>query len=166
MNKASRDLGADKLAVGHNLDDEIQTFIMNVVHAHLTNIARSGVSTEVLKREKLVSRIKPLFFNEDRENAVYVFLKGFYPPIVECPYAPLSSRYEYRRFVNELEAKSRGNKFRILKSMLLLRKTLMDRARTYSPRPCEICGEPTSRRICKACEIREKISAARASRHG
>lgn len=158
INRGAREIGADKLATGHNLDDEIQTFVMNVIHGHITNIARSGLAMDVIRRRRLVARIKPLFFNEDRENAVYSFIKGVYPPVAECPYAPMSARYEYRRFVNRLEARWMGTKMRILRSMLLLKYSTLRLAKTYNPKPCKVCGEPTSRSICKACEIREKLA--------
>ncbi len=31
LNYAAKDVGADKLAVGHNLDDEVQMFLMNIL---------------------------------------------------------------------------------------------------------------------------------------
>ncbi|MFH1329010.1 MAG: tRNA 2-thiocytidine biosynthesis TtcA family protein, partial [Candidatus Bathyarchaeota archaeon] len=40
LNKASKNFKATKLIVGHNLDDEVQTMLLNVVHGDVFRISR------------------------------------------------------------------------------------------------------------------------------
>jgi tRNA(Ile)-lysidine synthase TilS/MesJ len=42
LNKISNELGADKVATGHNLDDEIQSFLMSVFKADFRRFSKFG----------------------------------------------------------------------------------------------------------------------------
>jgi len=61
MNKEARKLKADKIATGHNLDDEAQTFLINVFKGSPDLSSNSGPITRNVGDKKFVSRIKPLF---------------------------------------------------------------------------------------------------------
>ena len=60
LNKKARQLKAKKLATGHNLDDEAQTFLMNMLRGNPELSASAGPKTANLSDEKFVARIKPL----------------------------------------------------------------------------------------------------------
>ena len=63
-----------------------------------------------------------------------------------------------RKFINEMEEKYPGTKYNILRNfdtiLPALRKYFAD---TGKVKPCSKCGEPTSREICKACELLENM---------
>ena len=61
---------------------------------------------------------------------------------------------ELKEFLNKTESKHPGTKENVLNSFI---KTLdVENIRTVL-NDCERCGEPTSGKICKACEIKDTI---------
>ena len=60
LNKKSREVKATKLATGHNLDDECQSIIMNMIRGDLLRLSRTGPMPKLAEHKKFVPRIKPL----------------------------------------------------------------------------------------------------------
>ena len=56
LNKTAYDLGADKIATGHNLDDEIQSFLMSFARGDLIKFSKFGPELDVI-HPKLIPRI-------------------------------------------------------------------------------------------------------------
>ena len=71
LNKKARELKAIKLVTGHNLDDEVETILMNYFHGNINLLARMGPVTGVIRCEKFVPRIKPLYFCTNEETTKY-----------------------------------------------------------------------------------------------
>lgn len=153
----AKELGANYVATGHNLDDEIQTFVMNLIRGDLRAIAREGIITSP-GPEDVIPRFKPLYYITERESMAYFILRGLMTPHVECPYAKLSMRYKIRSLINYAEYRYPGSKYRLLKLKEEI-KAKVEMPRT-ALRKCTICGMPSSRHICRACEMKEEISKA------
>src|SRR3989344_3215836 len=85
LNKKSKELGATKLATGHNMDDEAQSIIMNFFRNNVEVSARMGPFTGVRRHPKFIPRIKPLYMLTEKEVTSYAFLKGFMDKFNECP---------------------------------------------------------------------------------
>lgn len=156
LNYAARDVGADKLAVGHNLDDEAQMFIMNVLRGDVARLGRTGPYYEVI-HEGLVPRIKPLREIPEKEIVLYAVLNNIEVDFSECPYAVEAFRAEIRDWLNGMEEKHPGTKHQILKSYDRMFPFL---SKSYARRDlnrCKICGQPTTGEICKACQFRLKV---------
>ena len=64
MNKAARDIDADVLATGHNLDDITQAILMNFTRGDIERLARLGPHSKV--QPGLVPRILPLSWSQKR----------------------------------------------------------------------------------------------------
>ena len=156
INLAARELGANKVATGHNLDDEAQVFVMNVARSGIPNIVREWPVSRG-GHEKLVTRIKPLFFTPEKESLVYSLIRGLKTPFVECPYVVYSARHRVRRELNRLEDEKPGVKYRIIASSLLYSRLLSRVVRKTTPQLCKVCGEPSSSEVCKACQFREYL---------
>jgi len=154
LNKKAKELGATKLATGHNLDDIAQTVMLNYMRGEVERLARI-----LPKRRKkgLIPRIHPFMDIPERETVIYSFLKGIEISEEECPYAEFSMRAEIRNFLNEFEYRHPGTKYSILRGFERIHKILSESLETIELRECERCGEITSGRICKTCEMIEKI---------
>lgn len=159
LNKAARELNCDKLALGHNLDDMAQTYLMNVMRNEPQRLNKFGLIIES-SLEGFVSRIKPLAYIPEKETTLYCFAKKLPFHLGECPHSSEAFRGEIKDFLNSLEVKHSGVKFNIVKSFSNL-KSVDDKV--YENKKCFECGEITSQLICKAClykkEINEGISA-------
>lgn len=157
INLYANELQADFVATGHNLDDEVQTFIMNFIRGDLLSIVREGPLTQTIF-EGFVPRIKPLYYVYEKESLTYFLVNDLKTPYVECPYARLSLRYRLRTLLNRLEYNSPGTKLKLLKLKDTLREELKDKVSMPKLRKCELCGMPTVHKICRACSIRLALS--------
>jgi len=156
MNIYAKEVGAEYVATGHNLDDEVQTFIMNIIRGDLQSIVREGPVTRPHIGE-LIPRFKPLYYLTEKESMLHFILRGLETPYVECPYAKLSMRYQLRTMINSLEQHSPGTKHRLLRVKESLRKKLGQQIIQQRLRRCSLCGMPTSHDICRACEIKIEL---------
>jgi len=154
LNKAARELGCDYLAVGHNLDDEAQTIMMNFFHSELDRMARSGAVTGVTRSKLFVPRVKPLREISEKENVVYALLKGLEYADVECPYVRDSLRADVREALNFLENKHPGVKIGLVHSFDKMLPFLKENfGKEQKLKKCKVCGEVTSGEVCKVCEF-------------
>lgn len=158
LNKKARELGATKLCMGHNLDDEAQAVILNYVRGDLYRASRMGPVTDwSLRKEKgklFIPRIKPLREIPEKESAIFSILMGFDLCWDKCPYAG-GIRFDAKDFINNLEKKYPGIKFTVLETFDKLLPHIRDFSdkREGKIRLCKKCGEPGSEEICKTCEL-------------
>ena len=149
----AREMGADKIATGHNLDDEAQSIFMNYIRSDFPRIARSGPKTA--NKEGFIPRVKPLCNIPEKEVGLYAILKGYEIHEDECPNAANAFRLNIRDHMNLIEDKYPGFKFGIYNSAENLRNILADvNIEKNTLKKCENCGQNTSGKICKFCELK------------
>ena len=160
LNKTAYELGASKIATGHNLDDEIQSFLMSFARGDTIKFSKFGPELDVI-HPKLVPRIKPLWNTPEKDVGLWAVLNDIDIHLDECPYSHLSLRAKIKEFLNNNEDAYPGLKNNIMESF----KKILTFENDITPNlnECEICGEPTSSGICKACEIKELVSKNRES---
>jgi uncharacterized protein (TIGR00269 family) len=159
LNQKARELGATKVATGHNLDDECETALMNFLKGDISRIARQSALVGVLRSRQFVPRIKPLRETPEDEVALYVKLKGI--PVVKgrCPYSRDSFRTTVNKLTVGLEKKYPGMRYQILASIdqmvpILKKHYKMGEAELNV---CKNCGEASSADECKFCQMRKKL---------
>ena len=156
LNKKAKELKVNKLATGHNLDDEAQSVLMNQFRSNVKLSARLGPITGVVTDIRFIKRIKPLYFLTEKETTTYAYLKGFLGKYMECPYETDSYRASVRDILNEFDGKYPGTKHNIISSFLevlpLLKKEVQGKIKS-----CSNCGEPCSQDVCQACKLIKKI---------
>jgi uncharacterized protein (TIGR00269 family) len=157
LNSKARELKVDKLATGHNLDDEAQNVLMNLFRGNLERSARLGPTTGIRKYKRFIPRIKPLYFLTEKEVATYSFIKKFPVDYNECPNSKKSYRSEVRMLLNNFEQKQNGTKHAIINSFIEELPLLKKKFENSEIKSCKNCGEPCSSDICKACELIETI---------
>ncbi|MFP4116334.1 MAG: TIGR00269 family protein [Candidatus Aenigmatarchaeota archaeon] len=159
LNRKSRELEADKLATAHNMDDELQSIFMNYLKGNMKRMLRLGAKPAVVDEEKFVPRVKPFRNTPEKEVALYGRLRGLELHQTECPYVEESLRFEVREFLNGMEKKHPSTKYTALRAFdKILPALRKEFSGAETPvQECENCGEMTSRRVCKTCELRNKI---------
>jgi len=150
LNKAARELGADKLATAHNLDDEAQAIMLNYVRGDFSRLHRLG--SIYSPREGFVPRIKPMREIPEKEIALYALLKNIDVHLAVCPYTG-GIHTEIRDFLNDFEVKHPNTKFMIVRMFDRMKPHLTGAMPEFEMRRCNFCGEPTSTSVCKACEL-------------
>ncbi|MBS3052133.1 MAG: TIGR00269 family protein [Candidatus Aenigmarchaeota archaeon] len=159
LNEGARRLDATKLATGHNLDDETQSILMNVLKGDLMRFARIGPIPKIKRHIKFVQRIKPLISIPERESALYAMLNSIPAYFTECPYAQRNAlRMETRDFLNKMEERSPGIKYSIISSAQRVAPFIEASFKKSNIKECETCGEPTSGNICIVCQTMKKVN--------
>ncbi|MDO9046052.1 MAG: TIGR00269 family protein [Methanobacteriaceae archaeon] len=162
LNKTAYEIGASKIATGHNLDDEIQSFLMSFARADLVKFSKFGPKLDVI-HPQLIPRIKPLWNIPEKEVGIWAVLNDIEVHFDECPYSNLSLRAKTKDFLNRAESREPGTKKAILDSFT---KTFIQKSSAKNDiskksltnlSGCQSCGEPSSGVICKACEMKEII---------
>jgi len=151
LNKAAKDLGANKLAIGHNLDDIGQTLLMNIMRNEPLRIGRGSVDNN-----EFVKRIRPLMKTPEKEVAIYAMLKKIELDRKDCPYAHFAFRSHVRKLLNETEEKYPGTKFKVANSYFEMEKTIGKNC-TGKIEKCNECGQPCSENICMFCKMKNDL---------
>lgn len=151
INTLARQVGASKIAMGHNLDDEAQSVLMNWLRGDRERVLRRP---EENGGHGFMPRVKPLREIPEKEVALYGILKGLFVELPECPYMHSALRGEVRGILTSLERGHPGTMRRVVEGQA----RLSDKLRSFPlvARPasaCELCGEPTSGRLCQACRL-------------
>jgi uncharacterized protein (TIGR00269 family) len=153
--------GFDKLVTGHNMDDEAQSIMMNLVKGNAGLSARLGPITGILQDSHFVSRVKPLYFCSEKEIASYAFLNCMNTSFIECPYASTSFRSKIRDLLNGFETKHQGSKRRLVENFVKQLPLLKSHYSGALLKYCTICNYPCSSSICNACRYKQQLATQR-----
>jgi tRNA 2-thiocytidine biosynthesis protein TtcA len=105
--------GFNKIALGHHLDDMVETLLMNMLYK-----AQISGMLPTLKYSKYpVSVIRPLALCEERQIIAFAEEKGFRSAACTCPYGRDSKRKEVRARIAELTGGSSQQKRNLYESM-------------------------------------------------
>jgi uncharacterized protein (TIGR00269 family) len=150
LNRVAREVGADALVLGFNLDDLAQTVLMNLVRAELPRLAR--MAPHRTRRPGLVPRVAPLASVPEREVFLYARLSGISFDHGECPHAAAAARNVYRDALWRLEEAFPGTRQSLMRTREALLPLLLGRANGEEPGRCVECGEPAAGIRCRSCE--------------
>lgn len=96
----ARQLGCNKIALGHHADDIIETFLMN-----MTFLGQLGTMRPLLRMDKFdMTIIRPLCLVAERDIAALAKVRGYRGQIARCPYETDTRRADMKRILGELEA--------------------------------------------------------------
>ena len=163
----AQEFGADKLLTGHNLDDEAQTALMNVLEGDVRQMAKHfdaslGAFPDRNESEHFVPRAKPLRDVPEKEVALYCRFRDLPAHITECPHASEAYRGEIRDLLLRLEENHPGTRHSILSGYEEFAALAADRYRGDDGpdlSECERCGSTTARDVCRKCRLVESIEA-------
>jgi len=151
---AAREAGATKLATGHNLDDEAQSVLMNVLRGDLPRLVRDSSADS---SGRFVPRIKPLMDVSEKEIAAYLLLRESWTDLPECPYARYALRREVRSMLSGLEYQYPGTMLNLMESKGKIEKTCAGALATDPLRSCRECGDPCSGELCQFCQLKREL---------
>jgi len=161
LNEIGRSYNVDFVATGHNLDDEAQTIIINLLRGDINRLIRFG--DEMIRvSDKFVPRVKPLRKVYEWETTTYAYFLGFEFQELECPYISLQPtlRAKIRELLYEIEEAYPGTLLRIVENFDKIADKVKSSIMVTKLSECIICGEPTTpqRKICKNCELLMSIN--------
>ena len=156
INTAAKELNADVVATGHNMDDEAQTIMMNVMRGDSSRIARTNRPRDH-PVAGFVSRVKPIIELSERDVVAYAHHVELPYHDIPCTYANEAYRNDLRVFLNEMEHKRPGTLVAILRSGETIGQAIQRNAGELQFGVCEKCGEPTPSGICKVCRLLNEL---------
>lgn len=154
LNSLANRIGADVIALGHNLDDVAQSVLMNLQKGEVDRTARLAPHT-TQPIDGLAPRIVPLRWIPEQEvhaAAIHLNLPIHHG---DCPHAGGAMRQRSREIIATIEKDIPGSRHGMVQSMDRIRELAKDSKNTTSVQSCERCGEPTSRPICQSCTMKE-----------
>ncbi|MDR2873539.1 MAG: TIGR00269 family protein [Methanobrevibacter sp.] len=157
LNKTAYEIGADKIATGHNMDDEIQSYLMTFSRADILKFSKFKPLSDKI-HPKLVPRIKPLWKTSEKNVGIWAVINEIPIHFDECPYSSLSLRGKTKTFLNQKESEYPKTKINIMNSFM---KIFNIKSATAKVGDCKICGEPSSSNTCMACKTKEFIKKSK-----
>lgn len=152
--------GANVIATGHNLDDYIQTFLINLFAGDVERIGWTYPEPVEYGVTNL-RKIKPLMEIYEREIVLYAIHTNIPFQSEECPYKDESIRSAFRAHLNNLEKIHPGIKYNAYSSILKIAKKVksanapstsnLNNGVQQEHRRCAICNRDSSNRICSVC---------------
>jgi len=146
INIAAKHAGATVIATAHTLDDIVQTYILKTMRGELGS-SHVGLRTD----SPFIPRVAPFRLTPEREVVFYAYTIGIPFQTNICPNASYTMRDPIRKFLTEFEEQHPGSLYAALKSF---EKIQVNKIKNNSY--CRNCGEPTSRELCRVCEIIQK----------
>ncbi|MBU2561447.1 MAG: adenine nucleotide alpha hydrolase family protein [Nanoarchaeota archaeon] len=156
LNRKARELGAAKLVTGHNLDDEAENIMMNLLKGKPELFMNMGPKTGAIEDAKFVQRIKPLYFCTNAEIRRYTEEMGWDKEIVyePCPCSVGAFRRDVRAMLSELEKKNQRIKQNLVAKLLDMLPRIKEKYQHSAKlKYCKACGEPSRNDICKRCQL-------------
>lgn len=146
--------GATKLATGHNLDDEAQSVLMNVLRGDLMRLVRnSGADSG----GRFIPRVKPLMYIQEKEIATYHMVQGIWEDLPECPYALHALRREVRSMLSGIEYRHPGTMLRLMENKKTVGTAFSKKSAGEPVGRCRECGDPCSGETCQLCSLRHSL---------
>ena len=154
IDEAATRAGVSVVATAHNLDDYVQTFMMNLMHG---DVARLGwLDPSYADHSFPVRRVKPFMEIYEEEVALFAYKAGVPFQSVSCPYMHEGLRSQVRDYLNQMEADHPGMKNVLLRSSLDVISRYA-RAEDKHSVPCSNCGKPSSTGLCNVCRMQATL---------
>ncbi len=109
----AKELGCNKIALGHHFDDAVETFMMN-----LFNEGRIGCFSPVTYLSRMdITLIRPLVYAPEKDIRYFVNHSDL--PVLEspCPADKTSDRENVKKLLSALDKENKGIKHRIFGAM-------------------------------------------------
>ena len=148
LDHAAKEINADVVATGHNLDDTLQTFLINILSGDAKKIGWMNPDTS----SKKAWRIKPLSEIYESEIVFYAFTNNLPFQTEPCPHMNEGIRTEIREFLNSLELNHDGIKNNMYRTVLKISQ-VANKVSDKEKRLCLVCGNQCTGRICSVCNM-------------
>ena len=152
IDHAAKDIGANVIATGHNLDDTLQTFVINMLSGDTTKIGWMDPDTST----NTLRKIKPFCEIYESEIVFYAFTNDIPFQTEPCPHMNEGIRTEIREFLNSLEGKHSGIKNNLYQSIIKVSQSVKDTSHKQKIF-CIKCGNECTGEICSVCNMVLKL---------
>ncbi|HET6807808.1 MAG TPA: TIGR00269 family protein [Nitrososphaera sp.] len=148
---AAEKVEANIVATAHNMDDQLQTFMINLLAGDIERIG--WIYPEPVQYTQTgMKKVKPFIEIYEYEIAFYALQRDIPFQSEECPYMHESIRTDLREFFNRLERDHPGIKYNAYRSMTKISKILRKSMPPSETKKCSRCGRISTGDICSVCK--------------
>jgi uncharacterized protein (TIGR00269 family) len=148
---AAETLEADIVATAHNMDDQLQTFMINLLAGDVERIG--WIYPEPVQYTQAgMKKVKPFVEIYEYEIAFYALQCGIPFQSEDCPYMNESIRTDLRELFNRLERDHPGIKYNAYRSMMKISKFLRSSIPPSQTKKCSRCGRVSTGDMCSVCK--------------
>ncbi|MFX1389668.1 MAG: ATP-binding protein [Promethearchaeota archaeon] len=163
LNDGAKELGGSVLAMGHNLTDIAETYLMNILYKRLDIIANQYLFKQKNKHvnQYYIKKISPLMRIPEEEIFLYANIKCFDYYASHCTYREKDPiiRKRVLEFIQECKKYSPEIEFNLLNGFLELSEKLYSYRKKEDYNSCQICGYPCgSENICIYCTYLQEFN--------
>ena len=158
LNKAAKEVNADILLTGHNLEDESETILLNIIRGDIKRLARLDPKPRKI-HHSLIPRAKPFRLTPQAETVLYCYLNDLEYQEIPCPYAIEAYRGDVREFLFKTQEKQPMLSFNIVRGLDNFLKMITEAPSESTLQDCEKCGEATTSDLCKSCWLYDKVKS-------
>lgn len=149
--QAAKQAGATKIATGHNMDDEVQSILMNTFR-NKQGLNLRIAPKQTMHDQKFIPKIKPLFFLTEDEIIQYSKAMEFNVPIDNrIPCSDATMRYAIRQFINQCTSINPSAVKNIMNFFLSVQKQM--KVQPQQLNKCSSCGAPATETLCRPCQL-------------
>ena len=156
LNKAAREVGADVLVTAHNLEDEAETILLNIIRGDIQRLTRLDPTPRKI-HTSLIPRAKPFRNTPQAEIVMYCLSNELEYQEIQCPYAVEAYRGEVREFIFSTQEKQPMLPFNIVRGYDKLLQLIKENKPKGTINDCKICNDATTGDLCKACWLKQKL---------
>ncbi len=155
INKLALEMGADAVATGHHLDDEVSVLLSNTLRWDDEYLRRQSL---VLPKThpKLVKKVKPLAFVTAAEMNTYAQAENLPHVEAPCPFSKGARLLAIKELLDKLEEVSPGTKLQFYRKFYPFKEKYLEDGKPPQLRECRVCGMPTTAEVCAFCRIMGK----------
>jgi len=150
---AAESVQANVVATAHNLDDSLQTFLINVLAGDVERIG--WTYPEPIEYANGLRKIKPLTEIYEHEVAFYAFINEIPFQSEECPHMNEGIRTDIREFLNKLENNHAGIKYNAYNTIIKIAKRIRESSDNTDKKhnKCVLCGRDSTNPVCSVCNM-------------
>lgn len=152
LNYAAKQVNATKIATAHNLDDEAQSILLNLLRGDSNKFIRFS-RFPISKFKTLIPRIRPFVHITEPEIVLYAYAKNLEYHSYPCPYASSAMRNSIRTFLSGMEEKRPSTLRNIVNLHDSIGKYFPKTESLEPPFLCQTCGEISSYEVCPICQL-------------
>ncbi len=166
LNEGAKELNGNVLAVGHNLTDFSETYLMNILYNRLQQIGRQYLfkkESEVI-RKNYIKKVKPLVQIPEEEIHLYANIKKLKFYHSHCPYREEDPilRKKVLNFIQEMKNIFPEIEYNLFNSFNKLSKKLYvasQKPDNQKANICQNCGYPSgSAQLCTYCKLVQTLN--------
>lgn len=113
--------GCNKIAIGHNMDDFLETMLMNITFQG----AFSAMAPAMRMNKFPITVIRPLCLVSEGEIEKYAVQRAFPPQIKNCPHENASNRKQMKDLLGKLEELNPEARYNLWGAMSNIQKELL-----------------------------------------